>query len=92
MKIGRKIRDSREDLDLSQKEVASRIPMNQSNYSKIERDLQEPNLEQLKRICEILHLDPAYLLEIAQQPRFSGTDARLLADIKHLVDTYKDIL
>ncbi|MBQ8293685.1 MAG: helix-turn-helix transcriptional regulator [Bacilli bacterium] len=53
--IGEKIRDIRIDMDLSQKEVASMIPMNQSNYSKIERDIQEPNVYQLKRISEILN-------------------------------------
>ena len=39
MKIGEKIRNAREDLDLSQEEVSAQIPMNQSSYSKIERDL-----------------------------------------------------
>ena len=56
MKIGLKIRNAREDKDLTQKDMAALIPMNQSNYSKIERDVQEPNLYQLKRIVEILGL------------------------------------
>ena len=67
MKIGKKIRDAREDQDLTQVQVASQIPMNQSSYSKIERDLLEPNLEQLKRICTILKLDANQLLEIKEQ-------------------------
>ena len=62
MNIGEKIRNAREDKDLYQSDMARLIPMNQSNYSKIERGIQEPNLEQLKRICEILQLDPRYLL------------------------------
>ena len=45
-----------EDMDLSQEEVSRQIPMNQSSYSKIERDVQEPSLEQLRRICQILKL------------------------------------
>ncbi len=53
--FGRKIRDARIDLDLSQKNMAELIPMNQSNYSKIERGLQEPNINQLKRIAVILN-------------------------------------
>ena len=61
MKIGDKIRSAREDMDLSQEEVARLIPINQSSYSKIERDIQEPNLEQLRRICQILKLDPCAL-------------------------------
>lgn len=62
--FGRKIRDYRIDLDLSQKEMASLIPMNQSNYSKIERGLQEPNIHQLKRIAEILNKSVDDLLDI----------------------------
>lgn len=62
--FGRKIRDARVDLDLSQKNMAELIPMNQSNYSKIERGLQEPNINQLKRIAVILNISIDDLLGI----------------------------
>ncbi len=62
--FGRRVRDCREDMDMSQKEMAALIPMNQSNYSKIERCLQEPNIYQLKRIAEILHKSVDELLGI----------------------------
>ena len=64
MNIGEKIRNAREDMDMLQSDMAKLIPMNQSNYSKIERGIQEPNMEQLRRICQILKLDPRYLLEL----------------------------
>lgn len=70
MKIGQKIRDAREDLDLTQTNVSEQIPMNQSSYSKIERDILQPSLEQLKRICEILHLDANDLLNIFGEQKF----------------------
>ena len=85
MQIGKKIRDAREDLDLSQSDMAKLIPMNQSNYSKIERDLQEPNLEQLRRIFQILKLDPKYLLNIDEYEFLSPEDMKLLADIKEFI-------
>ncbi len=72
-------------MDLSQSSVAKLIPMNQSNYSKIERDLQEPNLEQLKRICQILNIDPRYLLELGKLEMISKNDIVLLKDIKSLL-------
>ncbi len=62
--FGRKIRDCRIDLDLSQKEMSALIPMNQSNYSKIERGLQEPSIHQLKRISQILNKSVDELLDI----------------------------
>ncbi len=89
MTIGEKIRNAREDSDLSQTEVASRIPMNQSNYSKIERDVQEPNLEQLKQICRILQLDANYLLDL-KPAQFSPKDKALLSDIKKLFKKHSE--
>lgn len=89
MKIGEKIRNAREDLDLLQTDVAKLIPMNQSNYSKIERDIQEPSIEQLRRICEILKLDPRYLLGLGEMDGISNDDIQLLSDIKALIKKHK---
>lgn len=85
MNIGEKIRNTREDMELSQNDMARLIPMNQSNYSKIERGVQEPSIEQLRRICQILKLDPRYLLEIADFEFVSTGDMRLLSDIKKFI-------
>ena len=82
MTLGEKIRNAREDTDLSQTDMARLIPMNQSNYSKIERNIQEPNIAQLKRICQILKLDPRYLLELEEFKFISSEDRKLLSDIK----------
>lgn len=86
MTLGEKIRNAREDLDMTQREVAEAIPMNQSNYSKIERNVQEPNISQLRRICELLRIDPAYLLDI-----HTPTDRapRLLVELRALLDRYE---
>lgn len=89
MNFGEKIKNAREDMDMSQTEVAELIPMNQSNYSKIERGIQEPNLMQLKRICEILKLDPAYLLELENSDYIDTQDKEMLSDIKFLINKYK---
>lgn len=62
--FGQRVHDYRVDMDLSQKQISDMIPMNQSNYSKIERGLQEPSLFQLQRISEILHVSVDVLLGI----------------------------
>ena len=89
MNIGEKIRSKREDMDLSQRDVADMIPMNQSNYSKIERDLQEPSLDQLRRICLILKLDPRSLLDIDVGIVVSEQDFLLLAEVKNIINRYQ---
>ena len=89
MTFGKKIRNAREDMDLLQSDMAKLIPMNQSNYSKIERDIQEPNLGQLKRICQILKLDPRYLLDIGEYEFISPSDIKLLNDTKLFINEHK---
>ena len=89
MTFGEKIRNKREDMDLSQKDLAKLIPMNQSNYSKIERNLQEPSIEQLRRICQILELDPRYLLNLGEFEALSSDDIQLLNDIKEFIKEHK---
>ena len=86
MNIGEKIRNAREDMDLFQSDMAKLIPMNQSNYSKIERNIQEPSIEQLRRICQILKLDPRYLLNLGDFDFVTKEDMMLLKDIKKLIN------
>ena len=89
--IGIKIRNAREDMDLTQKDMAELIPMNQSNYSKIERGIQEPNMEQLRRICQILRLDPKYLLLLDSDNAITNDDMQLLIDAKNFIKKYSSI-
>lgn len=88
MAFGDKIRCAREDLDLSQRDMATLIPMNQSNYSKIERGVQEPSMAQLRSICQILKLDPRYLLDIDEYEAISAEDIKLLRDIKEFIKAH----
>ena len=89
MSLGQKIRNAREDMDLSQYEMANLIPMNQSNYSKIERDVQEPSIEQLRRICQILKLDPRFLLGLDEFEFVSYYDLKLLSDAKKFIKEHQ---
>lgn len=90
MNIGEKIRNAREDMDLSQRDMSNLIPMNQSNYSKIERDVQEPSMEQLRRICQILNLDPRYLLNLGDFSSITEADMKLLKDAKAFIKEHKN--
>lgn len=90
MTFGEKIRKAREERGYSQRDMADKIPMNQSNYSKLERNMQEPSLTQLRRLCEILSLDPHYLLGLPVIP--AATDPRfgeLRAELEALLAKYK---
>ena len=90
MNIGEKIRNAREDMDLSQEEVARQIPMSQSGYSKIERNVQEPSIMQLRRICQILNISADFLLALNHFDVLSETDLALLYDIKSAIKKHLD--
>ena len=89
MTLGEKIRNAREDMDITQKDMANQMFMTQSNYSRIERNVQEPSIEQLKQICLILKLDPRYLLDLEEYEYISPEDQKLLKDIKEFIANHK---
>ena len=64
--FGKRVRILRRQKDLTQVDIAQSIPMNQSNYSKIERDTQEPNLTQLIAIAKKLNVSTDELLGLKQ--------------------------
>ncbi len=64
------------------------IPMNQSNYSKIERNLQDPSMEQLKRIAEILNLDLNELFELTDNAKSNARDLAFAKKVKELYDEF----
>lgn len=61
MGIGEKIRKVREAKKLSQKEVALALDMDQSQYSKIEKDKNDPTTSTLEKICNALKIEVAEL-------------------------------
>jgi hypothetical protein len=47
-------------------------------------------MEQLKRICQILHLDPRYLLGLDKFEQFTLSDLKLMNDAKSFITKYRD--
>lgn len=59
---GKLIRRRREQLGLSQQEMAERLNMSQSTYSRIEQKDEDITIRQLKTIAEVLEIQIADLL------------------------------
>jgi transcriptional regulator with XRE-family HTH domain len=59
---GRIIRKRREELGLSQQEMADKLNMSQSTYSRIEAKDEDLTIRQLKLIAEVLSVSLADLL------------------------------
>lgn len=64
-----RIRDMREDADLSQKVVAEYLLCDQSLYSKYERDERALPLELAVRLAEFYHVSVDYLLFLTDEKK-----------------------
>lgn len=64
-----RIKDLREDRDLSQAEVAKVIKTTQQHYSKIETGRSDISGEKLKLLAEFYNVSVDYILGLIKEPR-----------------------
>ena len=69
MQMKTRIRDMREDADLSQKVVAEYLLCDHSLYSKYERDERALPLELAVRLAEFYHVSVDYLLFLTDEKK-----------------------
>lgn len=62
----------RESKGLTQNQVAEKIGMSQSSYSKYEYNLREPNLETLSKLPAIVEQSVDFLIGVTDLPRNAG--------------------
>ena len=67
--IGEKIRNLREDLDLSQTELGKAVNMTQRKISYIECGKYEPSLDDIVSFCHFFRVSSDFLLEIPEDYR-----------------------
>ena len=64
-----RIRDLREDRDLTQSEIAKVIQTTQQQYSKIETGRADISGEKLKRLAQFYNISADYILGLTDTPR-----------------------
>jgi len=62
MKIGRRLRRTREALSLTQHELAEEVKVKPQHISKLEADQGAPSLDMVVRLCRALGVSTDYLL------------------------------
>ncbi len=62
--FGRRLKEARKEKNLSQEEVAEMINTSRSNISKYENETLEPNIETLKKLCEIYEVSADHIIGI----------------------------
>ena len=78
--VGRRVRSAREELGLTQDQLAERAGLHVSYVGQIERGLREPSLKSLEAVATALSLQLADLL--AEDPLKEG---RLLRELERVV-------
>ncbi len=67
--VGQRLRNLREDAELSQAELAKIIIVNMHSISSFERDINEPKDEIKVRIAKHFHVSVDYLLGLTDNPQ-----------------------
>ena len=66
----RKLRDIREDSDLTQAELAEMIGITKEQYGRYERGVNELPLRYFKKICLVLNVSPSWLLDLPEDLKY----------------------
>lgn len=64
-----RIKDLREDRDLTQQEIAAYLGMKQPQYSRYERGLRDVPTDVLIRLAQYYHTSTDYILGLTNNPR-----------------------
>lgn len=67
--LAKRLRDIREDRDLSQKEIATLLNTSQGYYSKYELGKREMPLHHLKTLCKFYNITADYFLGFTKDPK-----------------------
>ena len=60
--VGKRIKERRKLLDLTQKELATKVMLTEFNISKYERDYSSPDLDTIKKLSDALECSVDYLV------------------------------
>lgn len=64
--FGEKIKNLREDRDLTQSELGKQINITQRKISYIENNKYEPSIEDIRAMCLFFHISADYLLDLPE--------------------------
>ena len=84
--FGEKLRERREELNMSQQELADRLNLNNSRViGHWENDTNKPNLDKFEDLCKVLQVSPEYFIHTKyNKEALSSFEVNLLAKFKQL--------
>lgn len=88
-KIGRKIAEKRQSLNISQEELAERVDSSANYISNLERNKRHPSLDMLVRIANELDISIDYLLLEELKNKYDEENIELKETLKVIRDLEK---
>lgn len=82
--FGENLKKARKKAKLSQEKVAEEINTSRSNISKYENETLEPNIETLKRLCELYGVSADYIIGITINNQQSSREIKYKETTKEL--------
>lgn len=92
MNIGKKIRDARLALNMTQEELAKRIGVSKNAISNYENGVSTPKLELLCAIMKHLEVDANYLYDVSRTPdpvKLSPREKQIIIEYRKLSQVEK---
>ena len=62
--IGKRLKKARELKEMTQQEVADETDIARTTLSKIENDIYEPSVEQLRKLIELYNVNANWILDV----------------------------
>ena len=62
--IGKRLKKARELKEMTQQEVANETDIARTTLSKIENDIYEPSIEQLRKLIELYNVNANWILDV----------------------------
>ena len=76
--IGNRIRKYREEIGISQKELAQKIGVSNGRVSNWEQGINRPDADMLAEICIVLNVSPSLLLDVHINDDFSDKERKVI--------------
>ena len=86
-----KLKELRESIKISQSDLAKKINISQSNYSKYEKEIIEPNIETLIKLANFFQVSTDFLLEHKLHNTPAGEFYQLTDKQKELIPLIKQL-
>lgn len=91
-RIGDRIKLYREDRNFSQKEFAEKIGVSNSRVSNWEQGINRPDVDLLKKICEVLNVSPSELMDIRlDNEELTEHEKKLIRNYRRKTDLQKAV-